>query len=210
MSTNQSFDMETQLIEKTVKERNKILQDAKTKATKIIENAEGEAEKLKRETEMHVRTVVASELRAVTDKIVGESHLQGRKKMMETRQEILESVYMEAEDRLRIIAKDETKVNYSKVLTQLVAEAVTAIGGNEFIIQAKKPDLPYLKDNLDKLGEEIGKVSLTISDAPIDIIGGVLIRNTLGTKIYNNTLDGRFSKLKQELEAEIAQKIGVI
>ena len=209
MSEAKSIELEAQLIERTVDERNQIIENAKARASNILKNARLDVERINNDTDRQVLNIVGSELRAVRDRIVGQAELQGRKQLMEERGNLMGEVYRETEDRLRLIAAGDSKIDYFEVLDKLISEAIEGIGGEEFIIQANEKDLRYLKNNNSVLNEKFD-VNLRIADEPLDIIGGVVVNNPQRTKIFHNTLDGRLIRVRNRLQAEVAEKLGLI
>ena len=78
MSTN-SLELEAQLIEKIVEKRKGIMARAEEKTKEIMASAEEEVEKIRAESEKQIISLVGSELRAVSDRIVGNAELDGRR-----------------------------------------------------------------------------------------------------------------------------------
>ena len=211
MSTN-SMEMEAQLIEKIVDKRNAIKAKAEEKARKIIESAEEEVEKIKAESEKQIISLVGSELRAVNDRIVGSAELEGRKMLMMARQELLSQVFEEAERRLVEMAEGMGP-EYTSILAKMISESASAIGGEEFIVTANERDLAFLKKNLKTINKDLKKAldgAIKLEDEPIDISGGVVVRNDDATKTYYNTLKGKLDNVRSRLEAEVATTLGVI
>ena len=211
MSTN-SMEMEAQLIEKIVDKRNAIKAKAEEKARKIIESAEEEIEKIKAESEKQIISLVGSELRAVNDRIVGSAELEGRKMLMMARQELLSQVFEEAERRLVEMAEGMGP-EYTSILAKMISESASAIGGEEFIVTANERDLAFLKKNLKTINKDLKKAldgAIKLEDEPIDISGGVVVRNDDATKTYYNTLKGKLDNVRSRIEAEVATTLGVI
>jgi vacuolar-type H+-ATPase subunit E/Vma4 len=204
------LDLEAQLIERAIAERNEVLQRARDRAKTIIHRAEEEAERIQKDSERQILNIVGSELRAVRDRIVGQAELEGRKELMNARIRLLDSVFQEARNILEDIAKGTSDEDYHKILKKLISEAVTSIGEKKVIVTANKGDLVYLKENLEEIKREMPGIELTIEGNPLDIMGGVEVKNFEGTKIFRNALEGRLNKVRQEMEAEIAKKLGVI
>ena len=214
MSTT-PLELETQLIERTIKQRNELLTRAGESAEKILKAAEEEVERIGAESERQILSLVGSELRAVRDRIVGGAELEGRKMMMLSRQELLSKVFDAARERLAEVAEGKDKSSdYEDILVKLIIETVTAIGGEEFIVSANEKDLAYLKKNLKKVNEQVsdalGGGDLKLDDEPIDVIGGVVIRNSDGTKTFHNTLEGRLVNVRSRIEAQVGKTLGVI
>lgn len=211
----ETLELETQLIERIIKKRNERMAKAEERASKIIKSAEEEVERIKEESEKQILSLVGSELRAVRGRIVGGAELEGRKIMMLSRQELLSKVFDESKKRLAKIAdgKDES-TNYEEVLVKLIIETASAIGGEEFIISANENDLAYLKKNLSKIKKQasdaLGGGDLKLDDEPIDVMGGVVMRNSDGTKTFNNTLEGRLVNVRSRIEAQVGKILEVI
>ena len=214
MSTK-SLDLETQLIERIVKQRNERVAKAEVRVREITESAQEEVEMIKDESEKQILSLIGSELRASRDRILGKAELEGRRGMMDARQSVLSSVYDEISKRLKDISdgKDK-KVDYSEILVNLITEAAMAIGDEQLIVSANESDLKYLGKNLGNINTQLkatlGECTVKLADESIDVIGGVVVRNLDGTKTYYNTLDGRLESVKTKFAAQVAEILGVI
>ena len=203
-----SIELEAGLIEKAVEERNTIIAKAEARATRILENARQEETRIKSDVDRHLRTIVGSELRAVHDRIVGRANLDGRKMVMEAKMELLDTVFESAREKLEAMAK-KGGADYQEVVKKLISEAVEAIGEDELIVSSNKADHGFLKKTISELSKEMG-VSLRLDAKPIDAMGGVIVKNQRGTKVYYNTFEGRLSKVSGSKASEVAEKLGVI
>jgi vacuolar-type H+-ATPase subunit E/Vma4 len=203
--------METGLIEKTVQKRNKILADAEKRAEEILKAAEAERARINTETDRQILQLMGSELKTVRDRIIGQTELEGRKALMTARAEMLSKVYSQVENRLKDVVEVKSEDHdYGVILNKLIKEGVLAIGGNEFIVSANKRDMEYLRKNLKKIGEILEGMTLKLDEKPVKILGGVVIKNPMGDKVYYNTLEGRLERVRRIMEARIAEKLGVI
>ena len=52
--------------------------------------------------------------------------------------------------------------------------------------------------------------SLTLDEKPVNIMGGVIIKNKEDSKVYVNTLEGRLTNVRTREEARVAEILGVI
>ncbi len=202
-----SMELEARLIERAVEERDALLAEAKARADRILEKARQEEARIRKDTERHLRTIVGSELRAVHDRIVGRANLEGRKKVMEAKMELLDKVFNSAREKLE--ATKESGEDYQEVVKKLIYEAAEAIGEDELIVSSNEADQGFLKKTLPELSKELG-VSLKLDSKPIDTMGGVIVKNLDATKVYYNTLEGRLLKVRQSKASEVAEKLGVI
>ena len=208
MSQQSSIDLETRLIERTMAQRDEMVAKADADAKAILEAAEKEAQRIKSETDRQILNIVASVLRGVRDRIIGGVELDSRKQLMVAREETLQQLYGDAEAKLKELTAD--KKEYHEILMKLIAEAVKAIGGEEFFVSANDIDLTNLKNNHKKLEADIAKmvgykVTLNLDASPISAIGGVVVKNTAGTKVYHNTLEGRIAKARPKLNIELTK-----
>jgi vacuolar-type H+-ATPase subunit E/Vma4 len=202
------LDLETRLIERTMAQRDEMIAKADADAKTMLEAAEKEAQRIKSETDRQILNIVASVLRGVRDRIVGGVELDSRKQLMIARDETLQQIYGEAEKKLKEYSAD--KKEYHEALLKLIAEAVKAIGGEEFILSANDADLADLKKTHKKLEADVSKVvsskvSITFDDTPIATIGGIIIKNTEGTKVYYNTFEGRIKRARTKLNVTLAK-----
>lgn len=208
---SKSIGMETGLIENTVQKRNKILADAEKRAEEILKAAEVERARINTETDRQILQLMGSELKTVRDRIIGQTELEGRKALMTARAEMLSKVYSQVENRLKDVVDVKSEDHdYGVILNKLIKEGVLAIGGNEFIVSANKRDMEYLRKNLKKIGETLEGMTLKLDEKPVEILGGVVIKNPMGDKVYYNTLEGRLERVRRIMEARIAEKLGVI
>jgi vacuolar-type H+-ATPase subunit E/Vma4 len=208
MSQQNSLDLETRLIERTMAQRDEMIAKTDADAKGMLEAADKEAQRIKSETDRQILNIVASVLRGVRDRIIGGVELDSRKQLMVAREETLQQLYSDAEIKLKELTVD--KKEYHEILMKLISEAVTAIGGEEFFVSANDVDLTDLKKNHKKLETDIAKIvgskiTLNLDASPISAIGGVVIRNASGTKVYHNTLEGRIAKARPKLNIELTK-----
>ena len=203
--------LDTQLIEKTIEQRNKVLKEAEAKAERILKNAEEERQRIMEQNNNAIQSVIGSELKAVHERIVGQSQLEGRKKVLEARHEVLSTVKDYALEELKLVAKRENPdYNYDEILINLVLEAIDAIDENNYVISANEGDTPFLRENIDKLVEKSSGKQIEVSENPIDAIGGIFVSNIARNKSMENTLDIRLENASEALQSDIAKKLGVI
>jgi vacuolar-type H+-ATPase subunit E/Vma4 len=203
-----SIELEASLIENAVSERNAILEKSKERAKRIMENALSEEKRLMSDADRHIKTLVGSEIRAVHDRIVGRAELEGRKIVMDAKMELIDSVLDLAEKQLTEMASTGGP-RYQEIMKALVKETVTAIDEDKIIILSNKKDQRLLQEILAELTKELG-VNFILETKAIEVLGGIIAKNTKGTKIFYNTFGGRLFKVKQTKISEIAEKLGVI
>lgn len=210
-----SIELEARLIEQVVEKRNTLLADAEKKAEQILRSTDEEVRRIKDDTERQVLNLIGSELKATRDKIIGITELEGRRKLMEARQELISAVFDKVKKKLMDIADGNVSdVDYNEILEKLILEAATALGGDEFIVSANERDLFYLKNNVSRITKQVvdtlGSGTIKLDDNLLDTIGGVMVWNPDSTKIYYNTLDGKLRSVRSRIEAEVGHILGVI
>lgn len=210
-----SMELEAQLIERIVEQRKQLLKDADNEVEKIVKSAVETVAKINSDSEVEILSLIGSDLNAAKDRIIGNAQLEGRKNLLLARQAILTGVFDEALERLRGISKrDDADFDKGETLIALIKEGAASVGGEEFIVSGNEADLKYLKKNLGNvnkaLKQSIGKSRVRLDSEPLDIGGGVVVRNSDGTKTYHNTFEGRLASVKARIESEIAESLGVL
>jgi vacuolar-type H+-ATPase subunit E/Vma4 len=203
--------IDNKMIDKAIEQRENMLIEAKKKAENIIKKAEAERNRINEVNTKSLEGIIGSELRAVHDRIVGQAQLEGRRKLLEARMVILNKVYELAKKEIKTIAARKHKdFNYEEILIKLLKEADTGIADQEYVINANKKDLDYLRTNIDLANKAVGGKKLILSEKPLEITGGLIVSNTSGTKSMENTLETRLDAANQRLQSEMAEKLGVI
>lgn len=210
-----SMELEAQLIERIVEQRKQLLKDADNEVEKIVESAVETVAKINSDSEVEILSLIGSDLNAAKDRIIGNAQLEGRKNLLLARQAILTGVFDEALERLKGISKrDDADFDKGETLIALIKEGAASVGGEEFIVSGNEADLKYLKKNLGNvnkaLKQTIGKSRVSLDSEPLDIVGGVVVRNSDGTKTYHNTFEGRLASVRARIESEIAESLGVL
>lgn len=210
-----SMELEAQLIERIIEQRKQLLKDADNEVEKIVRSAMEEVARINANSEAEILSLIGSDLNAAKDRIIGNAQLEGRKNLLLARQAILTGVYDEVRERLRGIARrDDTDFDKGGILIALIKEAAEEVGGEEFIVSGNEADLDYLGKNLGNvsmaLKQSIGESKVSLDSEPLDIGGGVVVRNSDGTKTYHNTFEGRLASVRARIESEVAESLGVL
>lgn len=151
--------------------------------TRIVEGAKKQAENLRRQ-------------------IVGSSRLAARNKQLV----LIETAVNEAFEKAKTTLRSSNKQQVYKVLiTKMLQESISAIGTDEVIIQCNRDDFDLVKKAVASLSNN--NVRMTLSDQPIDVIGGTRIKSIDGSTIYDNTLDSRIERFKPLIRKNIVQML---
>jgi V/A-type H+/Na+-transporting ATPase subunit E len=151
--------------------------------TRIVEGAKKQAENLRRQ-------------------IVGSSRLAARNKQLV----LIETAVNEAFEKAKTTLRSSNKQQVYKVLiTKMLQESISAIGTDEVIIQCNRDDFDLVKKAVASLANN--NVRMTLSEQPIDVIGGIRIKSIDGSTIYDNTLDSRIERFKPLIRKNIVQML---
>ncbi len=186
------------------KESKDILKIANQEAQTILQTSKDKADRILTET-------VKGEVATMKRKIIGSAQLEGRKMLINAREEVLSNIFKDTKERLINVAnRKDKKYKYEEILLGLIKEAATKIDEEKLIISANKRDSSYISSNLNsikrKLNKELGhNLDLVILKEPQDLIGGVIVFNSNRTKIFNNTLEGRLLSLQSSMRGQISK-----
>jgi len=122
------------------------------------------------------------------------------------RRELTDTAFVRLPARLTELAKDEAR--YLPLLLNYLQEAALAIERDELIVQLNAHDLLRLQPDWERHVREVapGK-HLTLSQQPLDCIGGVLVVSADGNIRYDNTFEGRMERMKETLRGALAERL---
>jgi V/A-type H+-transporting ATPase subunit E len=89
----------------------------------------------------------------------------------------------------------------------MVEESLPAVGSDEIIIECNRNDAEQVKKIVADLARRNDGLRVTVSDQPINAIGGVRVRSADGTMSFDNTLDSRIERLKPLIRKNIARML---
>lgn len=206
--------IEIKLIESVLEKRKEIITKAKEEASRILKTAEQECE-LIRTQRGRDSNYTDPTIQLLREQVIGETELEGKKLLMQAREEEISLVFQKAEQQLKQIAEQQgTNNNYNEILIQLVIEGILAIGGNTFVVRANQRDITYLKNMHEEIVQKVkpvlGEVKIRFSTNSITTIGGAIIQNDEGTKIFHNTLESRMKTVQNRSKAVVAKVIGAL
>jgi len=189
---------------RTDEEVKKIISEAEDATNKIIEEAKGKAVRIRDEKLRKVKKEMDEKEKAE----ISLTKMDGRKKIMEVKEEFSKRTFEEVEKRLKGFSSNKKDERYQDVLTTLAIEAISSIDSKEVRVSANKNDLDVLRKNLQIVRSTVSKmkgseVSIELDNKAIDTIGGVIVYSTDGKQIHNNTLEARLSRNFEELKGRI-------
>jgi V/A-type H+-transporting ATPase subunit E len=154
--------------------------------TRIVESAKKQAENLKRQ-------------------IVGSSRLGARNKELVMIENDVNEAFEKARAKLASAGKDES---YRALMARLVEESLPSVGSDEVVIECTKNDADLVRKIVaDLAASKKLKVKATVSDRPINALGGIRVKSADGTMTFDNTLDSRIERLKPLIRKNIAKML---
>ncbi|MEM2873406.1 MAG: V-type ATP synthase subunit E family protein [Nitrososphaerales archaeon] len=196
-------ELKTYIRSKADEEVKKIIGEAENTAKKMIEEAEIKAAQIKDEKLKKIKKEMDEKEKAG----ISFAKMDGRKKVMDVKEDFLKRALDEVEKRLKGFSSSKTSEKYQEILTDLTVEAVSNIDSKEVKISANKSDLDALRKNLQAIRSIIskkkGEVDIELDNKPIDTIGGVIIYSKDGKQIYNNTFEARLSRTFEESKGKL-------
>ena len=192
----------------------KILEDANKTANEIKSGAQKEAEsilqKAEEEAELKKQNILKKgekDAEMVYNRIIAEARLNAKKKMLEERENLIKMAIEKLE---KDLAKLPEKDEYKDVLLKLIVEGVFSVGGGELTLQLNERDYKLINDDtlwaIEKEAEEkLRKTTILKRGAPVDIIGGCIIKTVDESKVYDNSLESVFERNLESIRAKVAE-----
>jgi V/A-type H+-transporting ATPase subunit E len=132
--------------------------------------------------------------------IVGSSRLAARNKQLLLIETSVNDAFENAKAKL---ASSNKQQNYRDLLLKMIESSISAIESDNVIIECNKNDYSIVKDSIKNLRDD--KCRVTLSDQPINVIGGIRVKSGDGSVTYDNTLDSRIERLKPLIRKHIVQ-----
>lgn len=195
--------------------REEILADAVRQAERMVRKAEREAKalvaKVTDESEQERRSkLAAAEATAERQRILTLATVPieiGRSRATRVERELLA---LRDQVRERLLARQGFA--YGETLERLAAEALARMEGDAFVLELSANDLQQFGASLaGAVAARVGRphVTLTVSDEPAKIAGGVIVRDPQGRQIWDNSLAARLDRLWPLLRNKIAEHLGL-
>ena len=149
---------------------------------KIIQGSRKQAENLKRQ-------------------ILGSIRLESRNQELLLIETAVNNYFENAREKFRELSRDK---EYKNMVTEMIDDCISAIGTGEIIIESNEKDSKIVAEIIAKKPK---KVKLTLSDKPIDAIGGLRALSPDGSLTYDSTIELRMERLKPLIRKEIVQAL---
>jgi V/A-type H+-transporting ATPase subunit E len=182
----------SKILTKAEEEAAAIVEDAKSEADRIVQSRVGQAE---------------AEARDLRRRAIASTELDRRMSLMKCKEEIIESVFSDAIERLKNACKG---LESTSILTKMIIRASTALEGGELDVIVPSESISKLDAR--KIEEEVTRavntntvVSITSEGFPRDSIGGVIVRK--GSVWVDDTIEAIISRRRRDLRTEVARTL---
>ncbi len=192
----------------TEKIKEKILEDAKSKALSIEEQAKKEAQdildKASYEAGLKKEAILKeaeNEGMETYKRMMAVAGLEGRKETLRTKQDAINAAFAKALDRVCSLPDSE----YQRLLEDMIVNAAVDGGGEIFLSQkdASRMDKSFISNINQRVGIS-GKSGIwSLSAQPVKTIGGFVLKS--GEMEINSTFEIVFGMLRTELEGDVVK-----
>ena len=149
---------------------------------KIIQGSKKQAENLKRQ-------------------ILGSRRLESRNQELLLIEMAVNDYFEKARERFRELPREK---EYKSMINEMIDNCISAIGTEEIIIESNEMDSKMISEIISKKSK---KVKLSLSEKPINVIGGLRAMSADGSLTYDSTLELRMERLKHLIRKEIVQTL---
>jgi V/A-type H+-transporting ATPase subunit E len=132
---------------------------------------------------------------------LGSKRLESRNQELLLIETAVNNYFEKAREKFRELSRDK---EYKSMITEMIDDCISAIGTGEIIIESNEKDSKIVAEIIAKKPK---KVKLTLSDKPIDAIGGLRALSPDGSLTYDSTIELRMERLKPLIRKEIVQAL---
>jgi len=134
--------------------------------------------------------------------IIGSSRLSTRNKQLLLLETAVNDAFEKAMSKLLTLKQDE---KYRNLIYKMLEDSISAINSDEIIVECNKTDYKLVKKAIEELKAKGARVKITLSENPIEAIGGIRASSKDRSMTYDNTLDSRIERLKPLIRKNIVQ-----
>jgi V/A-type H+/Na+-transporting ATPase subunit E len=133
--------------------------------------------------------------------ILGSKRLESRNQELLLIEMAVNDYFEKARERFRELPRDK---EYKSMINEMIDNCISAIGTEEIIIESNEKDSKMISEIISKKSK---KVKLSLSEKPINVIGGLRAMSADGSLTYDTTLELRMERLKPLIRKEIVQTL---
>jgi V/A-type H+-transporting ATPase subunit E len=133
--------------------------------------------------------------------ILGSKRLESRNQELLLIEMAVNDYFEKARERFRELPRDK---EYKSMINEMIDDCISAIGTEDIIIESNEKDSKMISEIISKKSK---KVKLSLSEKPINVIGGLRAMSADGSLTYDSTLELRMERLKPLIRKEIVQTL---
>ena len=206
MTTNQNSTeiLREEILADARREAEEIVSRARQEAETYVSKISAEAEKIRKEGLDQARAEAAHQSALIIATVPVET---GRLRAARI-DGLLECIHEEA---FQLLMKREG-FEYREVLIILAAHAMSNMAGADFVMKLSEEDHAIPGESLsDEIARRVGRpVTITISQEPVIMGGGVIIEDAEGRQVWDNSFVKRLERMWPELRRQIAVQAGFV
>ena len=183
---------------------NEILSDARRQVERAVDRANRRTKSILKTANAHADDTKQKAADAAEEKaernaatIMADVPYQEQVRILCVKEEVLGRMFTESLDALQALPPDEML----DVLAALSAEAISAIGGDRFVVELCAEDAERLGP---QLATRLGDVAVEIAASAEVAGGGVIVRSASGPKMVDNSFATRLRRCREDLRGRIA------
>jgi len=196
-------ELKTQIERKAEEEASRIIEDAKQEAEKILSQASTRMNALRDEQTKTLVRALDTEERAE----LAVSRMDVKGELLQLKSSWADRVFEEAGKRMTELSH-KSGPEYREFLGKLILEGISKVKGSKFTVAANSRDAEAIKKELKTIlerGTKIKneKIELEVKTSSAASLGGVIVSTEDMTQYFNNTLEARLSQARETLSGEI-------
>ncbi|MEM4407839.1 MAG: V-type ATP synthase subunit E family protein [Candidatus Caldarchaeum sp.] len=196
MSTATVDKVVSEVVQEALDNIRKSLDESEAEAYRIIERVE---EELRRELAA-IREAGMAEREAARQRILSTAEIQAKNMAIAAVEEEISKIFEAVERKLSQMASEDS---FEMDLKRLLDEAVQLIG-RDVVVESNEKGVQLLKRIVEKNSYS---VRVSISEKPINTVGGLRAQSADGSVRFDNTFEARLERLKPMLRNEIAKML---
>ncbi|GBC70509.1 V-type proton ATPase subunit E [Candidatus Calditenuaceae archaeon HR02] len=146
---------------------------------------------------------IQRESNALRMRLVSQAMLEARREYLESVEQCVNTIVKEAMDRIPSLKRSG---EYRQALRALLREALEVVGSDEVVVECAREDQQQVRELARELGKELG-VKIRLSENSLDSVGGVRVIRGDGSMIYDNTVEARLERMREEIRGEIIKRL---
>lgn len=192
----ENIDLLARAIEKEARvDADQVLEQARQKAEKIRKEAKEDAEAER----LEILDRAKQEAERIRGQAIATAQLKSRTMQLEHREKLLDSVFTKAYKQIPTV---QQWTEYPQIVRQLLQEALQNLEAKSAIVRADQVTSEIIDKKMLKELAEAMNIQLEVGE-PLTQGTGVMAESADGHLNYDNTLETRLSRMKNELRSPV-------